>query len=369
MLKKSGISKRVCGLLLSAAVILTTVGLPVATEAEENTDPGVAVKVSTAKDAKESVTAGTSQVLHISAQNQGNKEAVLKVSLLEKDGETADTETEVINLRESNEVSEDDGESTLEDTLKEALTLSDGTAGALDAKWVTETDENGNTTERYLTAQLPAGAAVSFDMQLQYRTDEETYEKKTLVRAKAFVGEEDVTTASDDEDEDNEAEAVWASEQAETKSNSEAGEDDAAAGAGDTASAATGSKAAVRSAVNGVQTYSGETRAVDYPLTIASGISADSYITMPVTYYDYFDDGELDNGWKKHKGYGNSAGEEGWKPFGALNGYLAQYYYSNNVPTPIFFGNLYKDGGSEMATGVAGHITWLQNLMPSLTYS
>lgn len=258
MLKKSGISKRVCGLLLSAAVILTTVGLPVATEAEENTDPGVAVKVSTAKDAKESVTAGTSQVLHISAQNQGNKEAVLKVSLLEKDGETADTETEVINLRESNEVSEDDGESTLEDTLKEALTLSDGTAGALDAKWVTETDENGNTTERYLTAQLPAGAAVSFDMQLLYRTDEETYEKKTLVRAKAFMGEEDVTTASDDEDEDNEAEAVWASEQAEAKSNSEAGEDDVAA-AGDTASAAAGSsKATVRSAANGISVLSVE---------------------------------------------------------------------------------------------------------------
>lgn len=367
MLKKSGISKRVCGLLLSAAVILTTVGLPVATEAEENTDPGVAVKVSTAKDAKESVTAGTSQVLHISAQNQGNKEAVLKVSLLEKDGETADTETEVINLRESDEVSEDDGESTLEDTLKEALTLSDGTAGALDAKWVTETDENGSATERYLTAQLPAGAAVSFDMRLLYRADAETYEKKTLVRAKAFVGAEDVTTASDDEDEDNEAEAVWASEQAETKSKSEAGEDDAEAGEGDTASAAAGSKAAVRSALNGVQTYSGETRAVSAP--------ADSSITsmynVPVTYYDYLDDQELYSSWRNIKPYGY-ASSYGWAPFGTFNGQVAQYYKNNGLSTTgLYFGNLFtgttNDANGNARKGeVVSQISWIND--PNFSY-
>ena len=62
-----------------------------------------------------------------------------------------------------------------------------------------------------------------------YRTDEENYTRTSLVKAKAFVDEQDVTRASDQEDEDNETEVVW--EMTADTAESEAGEEstDAAA--------------------------------------------------------------------------------------------------------------------------------------------
>ena len=199
--------RRICGTLLAVAVVLTSVNFPAAANAEDNSsDPGVAVTVTggTEEDAEQK---DGPQTIHVSAANSCGEDAVLRTYLENAEDASADTETEALDLNEA---------------MKDALTLADGTNTALDAQWVEKTDDGGNVTARYLEAALPAGAAADFDMQLMYRTDEENYTRTSLVKAKAFVDEQDVTRASDQEDEDNETEVVW--EMTADTAESEAGE-------------------------------------------------------------------------------------------------------------------------------------------------
>lgn len=211
--------RRICGTLLAVAVVLTSVNFPAAANAEDNSsDPGVAVTVTGGSEEdteqKDTEQKDGPQTIHVSAANFCGEDAVLRTYLENAEDASADTETEALDL---------------DAAMKDALTLADGTNTALDAQWVEQTDDGGNVTVRYLEAVLPAGAAANFDMQLMYRTDEENYTRTSLVKAKAFVDEQDVTRASDQEDEDNETEVVW--EMTADTAESEAGEEstDAAA--------------------------------------------------------------------------------------------------------------------------------------------
>lgn len=211
--------RRICGTLLAVAVVLTSVNFPAAANAEDNSsDPGVAVTVTGGSEEdteqKDTEQKDGPQTIHVSAANSCGEDAVLRTYLENAEDASADTETEALDLN---------------DAMKDALTLADGTNTALDAQWVEKTDDGGNVTARYLEATLPAGASAAFDMQLMYRTDEANYTKRTIVQAKAFVNEQDVTQASDQEDEDNETEVVW--EMTADTAESEAGEEstDAAA--------------------------------------------------------------------------------------------------------------------------------------------
>lgn len=211
--------RRICGTLLAVAVVLTSVNFPAAANAEDNSsDPGVAVTVTGGSEEdteqKDTEQKDGPQTIHVSAANSCGEDAVLRTYLENAEDASADTETEALDLN---------------DAMKDALTLADGTNTALDAQWVEKTDDGGNVTARYLEATLPAGAAADFDIQLMYRTDEENYTRTSLVKAKAFVDEQDVTRASDQEDEDNETEVVW--EMTADTAESEAGEEstDAAA--------------------------------------------------------------------------------------------------------------------------------------------
>ena len=186
--------RRICGTLLAVAVVLTSVNFPAAANAEDNrSDSGVAVAV-TGESEEDTEQKDGPQTIHVSAANSCGEDAVLRTYLEIAEDASADTETEALDLN---------------DAMKDALTLADGTNTALDAQWVEKTDDGGNVTARYLEAALPAGAVADFDMQLMYRTDEENYTRTSLVKAKAFVDEQDVTRASDQEDEDNETEVVW----------------------------------------------------------------------------------------------------------------------------------------------------------------
>lgn len=199
--------RRICGTLLAVAVVLASVNFPVAANAEDNSsDPGVAVTVTGGSEEDTEQKDGP-QTIHVSAANSCGEDAVLRTYLENAEDASADTETEALDLEEA---------------TKDALTLADGTKTALDAQWVEKTDDGGNVTARYLEATLPAGAAADLDMQLMYRTDEENYTRTSLVKAKAFVDEQDVTRASDQEDEDNETEVVW--EMVSDTAESEAGE-------------------------------------------------------------------------------------------------------------------------------------------------
>ena len=202
--------KKVWALLLVFAVLVTTVNFPAVAGAEEEADTsGVVIKVKNDMNGSDTEESDEIQTVQISAQNQGNTDAVVRIFLLNEDKETADTEVETPNLCEKDRITDETVQKDMAKTLESALTLSDGTNASLDAQWVEKKDDNGNVTAKYLEAALPAGASADFDMQMMYRAEEESYEKKTIVRAKAFVDEQDVTEASEDEDEDNEAEVVW----------------------------------------------------------------------------------------------------------------------------------------------------------------
>lgn len=215
--------KKVWALLLVFAVLVTTVNFPAVAGAEEEADAsGVVIKVKNDMNGSDTEESDEIQTVQISAQNQGNTDAVVRISLLNEDKETADTEVEIPNLCEKDQITDETVQTEMSETLKSALTLPDGTSAALDAQWVEKKDDSGAVTARYLEASLPAGTSAAFDMKLMYRTDEENYTKKTIVQAKAFVDEQDVTKASDVEDEDNEAEVVW--EMVSDTAESEAGE-------------------------------------------------------------------------------------------------------------------------------------------------
>lgn len=205
--------KKIWGVLLSVAVLVTTVNFPATAGAEENKGgadaSGIVVKVSDDMNGSNANESDEIQTVQISAQNQSDMDAVVRIFLLNEDKETADTEVEIPNLCDKDQITDETVQTEMAETLKSALTLEDGTNSALDAQWIEKKDDSGNVTAKYLEAALPAGTAAAFDMQLMYRTDEENYTKKTIVRAKAFVDEQDVTEASDVEDEDNEAEVKW----------------------------------------------------------------------------------------------------------------------------------------------------------------
>lgn len=330
--------KKVWGLVLVFAVLVTTVNFPAAA-AEEGADAsGVIVKVADNGNGSDAEESGGIRNVQVSAQNQSQTDSVLRVSLLNEDKATADTEVETPNLCKAEQITDASLQTELGETLKSALTLADGTNTALDAQWVEQTDDSGNVTARYLEAALPAGASAAFDMQLMYRTDEANYTKRTIVQAKAFVNEQDVTQASDQEDEDNETEVMW--EMVQNDDVSEAAEESEDAVETATAEA----EAAAESAVSTLSTESyAEPRTISAP----PDQSITSMYNVPVTYYDYLDDNELINGWKNVKTYG-FAYENGWSPFWHWNRAIAQYYTQNNVNlTGLYFGNLYTGTTSD----------------------
>lgn len=249
--------KKVWSILLTAAVLLSVADLPLEAGAAGNPGAsGSGVQISVKQNDNEKTEQGNVRTAHISATNSGTEDSVLRVYLQEEDGTNPDTDVEVINLYNDEDNftgAADIEESTLKETLKEALTLSDGSTTALDAEWKQTKDSSGTVTERFLEAALPAGAAASFDMQLMYRTDEENYTKTTLVKAKAFVDDQDVTQASEDEDEDSEAEFVWEAE-ADTAESEAGGESSGTGSRGETIE--NNLSASMLQANNGISTLS-----------------------------------------------------------------------------------------------------------------
>lgn len=169
---------------------------------EEDQDRDGSVKVFLNVDTENSVNQDTLHKVNISAENSTDTETMLRLYLKNDDGSAAE-EIEAVDLQRS---------------LKNAVTLSDGSQTSLNSEWKINQDDNGKARSKYLQAVMPAESSLDFDVQLQYRTDESNYTKKVLVEAKAFEGEQEVTETSDSEDgnKENEATLVWADEQAAT---------------------------------------------------------------------------------------------------------------------------------------------------------
>lgn len=177
----------------------------------ESSDEQDRIKINISKDSEQTVEQNVTQTIHVTAQGQCSQSVCLNVYLKNEDGSAA-TDIDAVNLLTSDQLTDKNTQRTIDETLKDSVTLNNGTKASPTAEWKNDKDDNGTVTSKYLQITMPADAtAINFDMQLQYRTDEASYTKKVLVEAKAFEEEQDITEAAKraDESKENEATVVW----------------------------------------------------------------------------------------------------------------------------------------------------------------
>lgn len=194
----------------------------------ESSDEQDRIKINISKDSEQTVEQNVTQTIHVTAQGQCSQSVCLNVYLKNEDGSAA-TDIDAVNLLTSDQLTDKNTQKTINETLKDSVTLNNGTKASPTAEWKNDKDDNGRVTSKYLQITMPTDAtAINFDMQLQYRTDEASYTKKVLVEAKAFEEEQDITEAAKraDESKENEATVVWEGQVA-SQSESEAADENA----------------------------------------------------------------------------------------------------------------------------------------------
>lgn len=224
-----GKAKQRVSLILVVTMVLGTVltGNTVFA-AGESSDEQDRIKINISKDSEQTVEQNVTQTIHVTAQGQCSQSVCLNVYLKNEDGSAA-TDIDAVNLLTSDQLTDKNTQKTIDETLKDSVTLNNGTKASPTAEWKNDKDDNGRVTSKYLQITMPTDAtAINFDMQLQYRTDEASYTKKVLVEAKAFEEEQDITEAAKraDESKENEATVVWEG-QAVSQPESEAADEDA----------------------------------------------------------------------------------------------------------------------------------------------
>lgn len=222
-----GKAKQRVSLILVVTMVLGTVltGNTVFA-AGESSDEQDRIKINISKDSEQTVEQNVAQTIHVTAQGQCSQSVCLNVYLKNEDGSAA-TDIDAVNLLTSDQLTDKNTQKTIDETLKDSVTLNNGTKASPTAEWKNDKDDNGTVTSKYLQITMPTDTtAINFDMQLQYRTDEASYTKKVLVEAKAFEEEQDITEAAKraDESKENEATVVWEG-QAVSQSESEAADE------------------------------------------------------------------------------------------------------------------------------------------------
>lgn len=223
-----GKAKQRVSLILVVTMVLGTVltGNTVFA-AGESSDAQDRIKINISKDSEQTVEQNVAQTIHVTAQGQCSQSVCLNVYLKNEDGSSA-TDIDAVNLLTSDQLTDKNTQKTIDETLKDSVTLNNGTKASPTAEWKNDKDDNGTVTSKYLQITMPTDTtAINFDMQLQYRTDEASYTKKVLVEAKAFEEEQDITEAAKraDESKENEVTVVWEG-QAVSQSESEAADED-----------------------------------------------------------------------------------------------------------------------------------------------
>lgn len=207
-----GKAKQRVSLILVVTMVLGTVltGNTVFA-AGESSDEQDRIKINISKDSEQTVEQNVAQTIHVTAQGQCSQSVCLNVYLKNEDGSAA-TDIDAVNLLTSDQLTDKNTQKTIDETLKDSVTLNNGTKASPTAEWKNDKDDNGTVTSKYLQITMPTDTtAINFDMQLQYRTDEASYTKKVLVEAKAFEEEQDITEAAKraDESKENEATVAW----------------------------------------------------------------------------------------------------------------------------------------------------------------
>lgn len=222
-----GKAKQRVSLILVVTMVLGTVltGNTVFA-AGESSDEQDRIKINISKDSEQTVEQNVAQTIHVTAQGQCSQSVCLNIYLKNEDGSAA-TDIDAVNLLTSDQLTDKNTQKTIDETLKDSVTLNNGTKASPTAEWKNDKDDNGTVTSKYLQITMPADVtAINFDMQLQYRTDEASYTKKVLVEAKAFEEEQDITEAAkrEDESKENEVTVAWEG-QAVSQSESEAADE------------------------------------------------------------------------------------------------------------------------------------------------
>ena len=222
------VKQRVSLILVVTMVLGTVLTGNTVFAAGESSDEQDRIKINISKDSEQTVEQNVAQTIHVTAQGQCSQSVCLNVYLKNEDGSAA-TDIDAVNLLTSDQLTDKNTQKTIDETLKDSVTLNNGTKASPTAEWKNDKDDNGTVTSKYLQITMPTDTtAINFDMQLQYRTDEASYTKKVLVEAKAFEEEQDITEAAKraDESKENEATVVWEG-QAVSQSESEAADENA----------------------------------------------------------------------------------------------------------------------------------------------
>lgn len=220
------VKQRVSLILVVTMVLGTVLTGNTVFAAGESSDEQDRIKINISKDSEQTVEQNVAQTIHVTAQGQCSQSVCLNVYLKNEDGSAA-TDIDAVNLLTSDQLTDKNTQKTIDETLKDSVTLNNGTKASPTAEWKNDKDDNGTVTSKYLQITMPTDTtAINFDMQLQYRTDEASYTKKVLVEAKAFEEEQDITEAAKraDESKENEATVVWEG-QAVSQSESEAADE------------------------------------------------------------------------------------------------------------------------------------------------
>lgn len=306
-------------MILTLGTIISGSGMTIA-KADESDQ----IQVTLTGNQPEALEQGAAHLIHVDGQFDTQEEVLLRIYLWDDQG----------NPEQKLEIPE----SKMDEILSTALIIS-GNRQTLLAQWKTEANEDGQVTARYLEGAIPAGASFDFNLEFSYETEETTYQKVVTAEARAFRQETEIGIRGT-----NKVSFSWSGESSEE----------------------------VSTAINSTDSDSYQ---VSSPIAAVNGAIKEAQVDesiskmfhVPVTYYDYLDDNEIKNGWKKPQPYGNNQ-SQGWTVFGLFNKELANFGSAYSQATPLYFGNLLstdrESTGSARAKEVAGHLEWLRTFYP-----
>ena len=181
----------------------------------ESSDEQDRIKINISKDSEQTVEQNVTQTIHVTAQGQCSQSVCLDVYLKNEDGSAA-TDIDAVNLLTSDQLTDKNTQKTIDETLKDSVTLNNGTKASPTAEWKNDKDDNGTVTSKYLQITMPADAtAINFEEQditeAAKRADESKENEATVAWEGQAVSQPESEAADEDADGENESQVMAAS--------------------------------------------------------------------------------------------------------------------------------------------------------------
>lgn len=107
----------------------------------ESSDEQDRIKINISKDSEQTVEQNVTQTIHVTAQGQCSQSVCLNVYLKNEDGSAA-TDIDAVNLLTSDQLTDKNTQKTIDETLKDSVTLNNGTKASPTAEWKNDKDDN-----------------------------------------------------------------------------------------------------------------------------------------------------------------------------------------------------------------------------------